>query len=213
MSQAIEHFPEDGELYLWRGLSKIMFGGVEEEQEWDDAFDFKRLTEAINDLGNAVRLAPGNAQAVGVYKWLVDRVTAVPLLLEWMLVFGGEPNGLFSIPPEAKEPFLEYRSAVDLGSKRHWAEAIEKLKPVQTTLAQIGFPALAVRIDMHLADNYLMRLYDLQPALDHITRAERYHAVLVQPLSSNLREMAQQRSQRVWEQSFSRRGAYFSGVA
>lgn len=201
LTQAIEHFPDDGELYLWRGLAKIMIGG-HLEPEWDDAFDFKRLTEAIEDLGDAVRLAPDNAQAVEAYKWLIDRVTVEPVLLELVLFEGGEPNGLFSILPEAKEPFLEYWSAVDLGSRRQWAEAIEKLKPVQTTLAQLGFPAVAVRIDMHLADNYL-RLYDLQTALDHITRAERYHAVLVQPLSNNLREMAQQRSQRVWEQSFS----------
>ncbi len=198
---AIEHFPEDGDLYLWRGLAKITIGGPE-EPEWNETFNFERLIDAIDDLGNAVRLAPENVQAVEAYKWLVDRVTAEPILLEWLLHFGKQPNGLFSVLPKVEEPLSEYWNAVNLGSGGQWGKAVEKLKNSQKSLAQLGFPALANRIDMHLADNYV-RLYDLQTALDHIIRAERYHAVLVQPLSGNLREMAQQRSQRVWEQSFS----------
>ena len=202
LNLAIEHLPDDAELYLWRGLTKIMTGLTDEEQEWDKAFTYQRLWESIEDLGNAVRLAPENVQAVDSYKWLVDRVTAAPEVLFRISFTGSEPNGLYTLFPNVREPLNHFWSSGNLAAARQWGKAVEELKLAQSGFEAAGFPAFAARIDMNLADNYL-RLYNLQEALDHITRAEQYFSILTQPLTANLRDIAKQTSEKARQRSFS----------
>jgi len=202
LSLAIEHLPDDANLYLWRGLSKIMAGLTEDEQEWDNSFSYKRLWEAIDDLGNAVRLEPENVQAVESYKWLVDRVTAEPTMLLGIRLSGDEPNGLFTLFPQVREPLNSFWLSGRLSAVRRWAEAVEELKLAQSGFQAAGFPVFSARVDIGLADNSL-RLYRLQEALDYITRAEQYFTLVTQPLSANLRVIAQQTSERSRQRLFS----------
>jgi tetratricopeptide (TPR) repeat protein len=208
-SKAVETFTtalnarqDDVDVRLWRGLASIQVGAREEEQEWDDSFNMRRVLDALDDLGVAVRLATDNVEALEAYKWLVDRVTTDQHILFWIVANGNTENGLFSVLPAIRTTLENYFRANQLAVRRHWGDAIKLLKDVQKQLEEYGFPLFALRVNLDLADNYL-RLYELQNALDHLASAERFPFVLAQPLTASLRPMAQEMAEKSRARSFS----------
>lgn len=201
LTLALKTGREESDVHLWRGLARIMLDVHDEEEAWNDAFSIQRVFGAFDDMSAAVRLAPGSVEAVETLKWLVDRITTDGRILFMLTEYGDSENGLFGVLPDLKSPLEAYHRATALSVQRKWGEAVKLLKDAQQQLREQGFPLFAIRIDVHLADNYL-RLYELQKALDHLAEADKFPTTLMQPLTASLRPRAQEMTEKSRAQSF-----------
>jgi tetratricopeptide (TPR) repeat protein len=202
LSEAIEALPDDPDPRYWRGLARITMSPLPEEHEWNEAFSFGRLFAALEDLATAVRLTPEGGEPLAAYIWLVDRVSADHRVLTWLEATAEEPAGLFTLVPSVREPLEKFYASFDraLGPEQQWEASVENLRAAQAGLAQAGFPVFASRLHLHLADT-LVRLYELQLALDHVAQARRSLELHGRPLTDHLRPEAEAIADRTWEAS------------
>jgi tetratricopeptide (TPR) repeat protein len=208
LTKAITIIPNDGQLYYWRGLTRITHSELPKEDAWNKAFHQRRVRDAIEDLGMAALLEPDMKEALVAFKWLVDRTTADGGILETLVIGDPKYSILIRVIPSLHEyfalpslhqPAARYWRAFDFADQAEWLKAIDDYQACQAALLESGLPIWATRLHLNIADNYL-RLYEPQIALDHLAAAEKALFMQGGPLSRHLLPQADEVGSRTWQQ-------------
>lgn len=178
-------FPEDVTLLATRALARVQVDIRDTEAAWNEALDARRIIGAAVDLATATRLAPHDAEVRRQFLWIVDRATGHPSL---MFQLAAEPAVAEALP-DLHDIMTTLGTAERDSGRQDWAQATRLHQDAQARLAALGLSLWAARQDVLIADN-LLRLYDLQPALEHIRRVRTIPMLAARPLTKSLEPQA-----------------------
>src|SRR5207244_1990107 len=106
-------------------------------------------------------------------------------IAEWLMFHQDYPGGISRAQPGAAEAMRTHFDGVELGSNGRHADAVTTLEKAKTLYAREGFPVLAMRLNLALADN-LLRLGRLQQVFDALDEFDReYIPLCTEPLSES----------------------------
>lgn len=188
-SAVLQNDPSNGHLFYRRGRVRLMTGNEPQDEAWNRSLTTERVLDAAFDFARALVLDPADEDARHCLRWLVDRMCT-----SWRFLgaFHDEANegirAIYHAIPTLEASIRRFLPAIDLASRGDTRQALEQWHLLQHELLEIPMPVAACRIDVYIADS-LLRLYDVQGALEHLD-AGRFLFLLGQPMSRSLEQEA-----------------------
>ena len=200
-SVVLEQDSSNAHMFYRRGRVRLMSGNGPEDEAWNNSLTPERVLQAAHDFARAVTLDPADEDARHSLRWLVDRIcTAWRFHPVFRSAADEGVRAILEVFPTLGEALQRFFPAVDLASRGEYQEALEQWRLLQNRLLEIPMPVSACRIDMYIADS-LLRLYDLQGALEHLDRAAQLIFLVGQPMSRALEQQAAETRRRTIRES------------
>jgi CHAT domain-containing protein/tetratricopeptide (TPR) repeat protein len=165
--------PADWECLLWRGLALLTHsdsGEADEDRIWNEGLTLQRVLEALANFVAAAQAAP-DQRPLAELRWLFERAAFFEEILSFLLAGIGPGEALTGVIPALGPILTRIRRSDSMISARDWAGAAVELTAARQDVGSLHMPLLGALIDILLAD-VLLRLYEVQRALDHLAAAE-----------------------------------------
>ncbi|MFI6290807.1 CHAT domain-containing protein [Nonomuraea sp. NPDC050790] len=167
----LEERPGDWYGLLLRGMALVTH--AEGEPGWNGA----NVVDALESLAGAAHAAPpGESRPLNALRWLLQLALAVPDLREALLVLivrkAAPYDRILAVLPEL-ETIVEMLAAFTFvfNPGQEHEDSARALEAAHERAVAAGFAQLAAQIDLLHAD-VLLRLSDVQGAMDHLAAAE-----------------------------------------
>ncbi|MFI9557192.1 CHAT domain-containing protein [Nonomuraea endophytica] len=171
----LEEAPGDWYGLLLRGMAHVTH--AEGEPGWNESFAGANVMDALESLVDSAGAAPpGEARPMNALRWLLQYALAIPDLREALMILLGkkaEPCDRILEAIPGLETVVEMLVAFTFAFNPSQAhdDSAYALATAREHAVAAGLPQLAAQIDLLHAD-VLLRLADVQGAMDHLAAAE-----------------------------------------
>jgi CHAT domain-containing protein/tetratricopeptide (TPR) repeat protein len=167
--------PGDWHGLMLRGMAQVTH--AEGDPDWNSSLSGANVTGALEDLSRAARVAPdGELRPLNALRWLFQLAVAIPDLRGPLLILLGRRAAPYDQVLDAfpgldtiVEQLIAFKLVLNPGQAHAESDAL--LGPARDKAASLGMPNLAALLDLLRAD-VLLRLADVQRAMDHLAAAE-----------------------------------------
>jgi tetratricopeptide (TPR) repeat protein len=193
--------PLNASMYFRRARVTLMQGETPQDQGWNESLSHDRILAAMYDFARAATLDPADEDARHSLRWLVDRVCTMRSFHGVFL--NGTNQGIrevFGVFPTLERALARFLPTLDLASRGEHRQAVDEWRRLQRALLEIPMPVSVCRIDEYIADS-LLRLYDVQGALENLDRRAQLLFLIGQPMSRALETEAVETQRRMIHES------------